>query len=85
MKNLKIPKNLLQEIIEHSEREYPRECCGMVLGPENSPLELRRIRPCQNVQNRYHALDPVNFPRTAETAYFIDPKELLAIQKEIRE
>jgi len=33
----------------------------------------------QNIQNRLHALDPQTYPRTAEIAYAMDPKELEAV------
>lgn len=85
MKNLPIPSTLLQEIYTQAEREYPRECSGMIFGPVDKAGELTKLRPCKNVQDDYHAKDPKNFPRTAQTAYFIDPKELLAIQKEVRQ
>ena len=32
-----------------------------------------------------HYLNPAQFPRSAQTAYFIDPEDLLAVHKEIRE
>jgi proteasome lid subunit RPN8/RPN11 len=35
--------------------------------------------PCRNVQDELHAKDPIRHPRDARTAYFIDPKDLLAI------
>ena len=57
----------------------------MILGPKKQKGVLSKLRPCENVQDKYHALDSENFSRTAKTAYFIDPKELLAIQKELRE
>ncbi len=56
----------------------------MMLASKDFPDKLLEIRPCRNVQNEYHDKDPENFPRTAQTAYFMEPCELLAIQKEIR-
>ena len=79
-----MPREMLDLIFEQAQREYPHECCGMILGPSDRPGLFSRVRPCRNVQNEYHKLDPENFPRTAETAYFIAPEELLKIQKEIR-
>lgn len=76
---------MLKNIFDQAEREYPNECCGMIMGPLKSRDQLSRIRPCKNVQDDYHRKDPENFPRTAATAYFIDPRELLAIQRESRE
>ena len=84
MQALGIPISMLGPIIAQAEQEYPHECCGMIFGARAKGA-LTRVRPCANVQDKYHALDPKNFPRTATAAYFIDPKELLAIQKEMRE
>ena len=81
---LHVPKIILDEIHRQAVREYPNECCGMLFGPSLEPRKISRIRPCRNVQNEYHKKDPDNFPREAKTAFFIDPSELLAIQKEIR-
>ena len=61
-----------------AEVEYPAECCGVLLVREGSPGE-RLLLPCRNVQGELHAKDPVRHPRDARTAYFIDPKDLLAI------
>ena len=61
-----------------AEAEYPAECCGVLLVSQSSPSE-RVLMPCRNVQDELHAKDPVRHPRDARTAYFIDPKDLLAI------
>ena len=58
--------------------EYPSECCGVLLS-RGTPGSDRILMPCRNVQNELHAKDPVRHPRDARTAYFIDPKDLLAI------
>lgn len=81
---MKIPKEYLEAVCAQAETEYPRECCGMILGPREPKDAWSRLRPCRNVQDAYHGLDPENFPRTAKTAYFIEPRELLEIQKELR-
>jgi [CysO sulfur-carrier protein]-S-L-cysteine hydrolase len=39
----------------------------------------RALMPCRNIQDELHAQDPVRHPRNSRTAYFIDPKDLLAI------
>jgi len=82
---IRIPVEILKQIFDQARREYPRECCGMILGARKKKGELSRIRPCHNIQDEYHERDPENFPRTAKTAYFIAPQELLKIQKEMRE
>jgi len=84
MNNFSVPEKLLNEITAQASREYPHECCGMILGPADAPDSLTRLRPCRNAQDQFHNMDPVRFPRTARTAYFIDPNEHLAIEKELR-
>ncbi len=66
----------LAAIRRQAEREYPAECCGVVLVRE-APAE-RRLLPCRNVQDAKHAEDPGRFPRTARTAYFMDPTDINA-------
>ena len=84
MKKTGIPDSYLRAIFEQAEREYPNECCGIILGRTETLDKLTRLKPCRNVQDEYHKKDPENFPRTAAHAYFIEPKELLLIQKETR-
>ncbi|MBG87762.1 MAG: hypothetical protein CMO80_12780 [Verrucomicrobiales bacterium] len=78
-----LPKNLLAEVSSHAEREYPNECCGMILVERDSGDW--RVRACENAQDRYHAIDPNQFPRTSMNAYFFDSKEVVAIDRELRE
>ena len=79
---IEIPKDMLEQVYAHAIEEYPAECCGMVFGSKNENA-LTRVRTCVNAQDKYHALDPETFPRKAKTAYFIEPIELLAIEKEL--
>lgn len=67
-----------------AERDYPNETCGILTGPKDFKDRVTKLYPCRNVQDEYHAQDPVSFPRTAATAYFIAPSDLLKIQKEAR-
>jgi len=68
----------------HAEQAYPNECCGLMLRSRSDQTAPLRLRKCTNAQDSYHRLDPVSFPRTARNAYFIDPKELLEIERERR-
>ena len=83
--SVSIPPEYFQKIRFQSERDYPNEACGILVGPKDRKELVTGIYPCQNVQDQYHTQDPVSFPRTARTAYFIDPRDLLRIQKEARE
>lgn len=82
--SVSIPPGYLEKIRIQAQRDYPRETCGILIGPKNQKEQVVGIYPCRNVQDKYHAEDPVSFPRDSRTAYFIDPRDLLAIQKEAR-
>lgn len=83
MKMPSIPENFLKSIFQQAEQEYPEECCGLILG--NCGREnFSRIKAVKNAQEKYHTQDPVQFPRSARQAYFMEPKELLLLQKELR-
>lgn len=66
-------------LIDHLERAHPNEGCGVILRDARGEL---RVRPMANAQDRYHARDPENFPRTSRTAYLFDPREWLAVSEE---
>ncbi|HME94664.1 MAG TPA: M67 family metallopeptidase [Methylomirabilota bacterium] len=68
----------LQRVRAQAVTEYPAECCGVLL-ERTSPEPDRLLMPCRNIQDELHAKDPVRHSRDSRTAYFIDPKDLLAI------
>ncbi|GIW40901.1 MAG: hypothetical protein KatS3mg076_1478 [Candidatus Binatia bacterium] len=72
MKELVLDESSRSEIEEHARACYPEECCGIVV-EKAGRLEVVRVT---NVQNEYHARDPVTFPRTARTAYKMGPEAL---------
>lgn len=82
--SVSIPPHYLEKIRLQAERDCPNETCGILIGPKNQKDRVTGIYPCRNVQDEYHALEPVSFPRTAKTAYFIDPAELIRIHRENR-
>jgi proteasome lid subunit RPN8/RPN11 len=67
----------LAAIQAHAGAEYPAECCGVVLVRRGAGE--RRLLACRNIQDELHARDPGRFPRTARTAYYIAPEQLLEI------
>ncbi len=83
MKKFFLPQSFLQAVFRHAEQEYPKECCGVILG-HCGKKDFSRVKPVQNAQDKYHRQDPLHFPRLAGQAYFMDPKELLLLQKELR-
>jgi len=74
-------KEHLEEIHRHAIEEYPYECCGIVIG-KPGPAGEHILYRCTNIQNRLHQKDPATFTRDARTAFYIDPKELMAILRE---
>jgi proteasome lid subunit RPN8/RPN11 len=67
-----LPRALLEAIFRHARSTFPNECCGFVLGWGSAAEHVE----CENWQDRYHAIDPETFPRTAETAYTFGGKDL---------
>ena len=73
---------VLEEIYTHARETYPEECCGFLIGPSDSAF-IEEVRRCVNEQNRYHALDPERFPRTARIAYYLGGKDLRFLMQSI--
>lgn len=62
-------------LLRHLEQAAPNEGCGVILtGPGGHTLV-----PMENAYDRYRAVDPEGFPRTARTAYFFDPREWMRV------
>jgi proteasome lid subunit RPN8/RPN11 len=61
-----IPRTIISKLIEHALLEDPNECCGLLLGKENTVLNIEN---CNNVHS------------SPKTRYTIDPKDLLIAEK----
>lgn len=61
----------------HAERQYPNECCGVIIGDAADPSKSEVIS-CTNIQHELKEKYPHLYSRDADTGYFIDPKELKA-------
>jgi [CysO sulfur-carrier protein]-S-L-cysteine hydrolase len=85
MKPVSIRKTTFEQIVAHSEREFPFECCGFIIGGDSAAGEdaIEEVRPIANIQNRRHAEDPATFTRDARTAFLMEPREHLAVMNEI--
>ena len=53
----------------HALSDYPDECCGLVLRDADGNAS---VVTCENIQDKLHARDPEEHPRTARTAYRMD-------------
>ena len=77
MNLLRLSRAVYDEIRKHGEATYPHECCGVMLGnidPDANQREVIASVRCGNTR-----LDSPN------NRYNIDPKELIAAQKQARE
>lgn len=78
---IRLTRQSLAAIEEHAARAYPNECCGAVIGDEAD----ESVRPIRNIQDELHREDPQQHPRDARIAYFMDPKELGALLREVEQ
>ncbi len=85
MTNPRISRANLDRIIAQAEREFPYECCGFVIGSGADGAAQQEVRPITNIQNGKHREDPSGFPRDARTAFLMDPREHLAVMREVDE
>jgi proteasome lid subunit RPN8/RPN11 len=59
-------------MIEHAEKTYPSECCGLLIGLDGEERRVVESRPCQNASlNKAHA------------RYKINPLTILETEKEL--
>jgi [CysO sulfur-carrier protein]-S-L-cysteine hydrolase len=91
---LKIPQQILDEMIAHARELDPFECCGLLAGTNGSVSRQYRITNTvakdaravevfdgADVKQLGHLPDSTK----AEVAYFMDPKEMLAAFKDMRQ
>jgi proteasome lid subunit RPN8/RPN11 len=69
---LRISREVLASIEAHALECYPNESCGFVIGPAADIAELDEAVREVNEADKYHALDPERFPRTARTYFKIN-------------
>src|SRR5262245_5920680 len=68
--DVRIDAASFDEIRAHAVEAYPHECCGIIV-ERNGREEVVRVT---NLQDELHEKDPVQFPRTATTAYTMGPE-----------
>jgi proteasome lid subunit RPN8/RPN11 len=73
-----IPDPVLTELVRHLSAALPDEGCAVLLAREDQV----RLVPMENAQRRHHTRDPDAFPRTARTAFSLDPRAWLDLLRE---
>jgi len=69
---LRIVRSVLDEIERHALEDYPSESCGFVAGPADDAALLDEASREINEADKFHALDPVTFPRTSKMYFKIN-------------
>jgi len=70
---LTICQETLDQLAAHAVKHYPDEACGFLIG-EKGQSSVSEFIPVKNVYDDMHAKYPETYPRTAKTAYLIDPR-----------
>lgn len=89
MTQLTLPAHLLEQCYAHGRSAYPEEGCGVLSGPADDEGALDgaivgvvdTCHPLANIINQMHEEDPGRYPRTGKNAYFIDPGEMMRLDK----
>ncbi len=80
----------LESIRSHGRREYPSECCGMLLGrADGAAKEVSEVVPLKNLRldpARAQELLPLEDPdrESEKNRFLIDPLQQLRVEKEAR-
>ena len=80
----------LESIREHGAREYPSECCGVLLGKvDGVDKQVTEVVPLKNLRHdpaRAQELMPVDDPgrETERNRFLIDPLDQLRVEKDAR-
>ncbi len=73
MIKIKLSQNIKKNLYRHALEEYPKECCGFLIGTfQENNLICKQIKISKNIAD-----DPYNF-------FEIDPKDIINIQKKYR-
>ena len=81
---VRIARALLDDIEAHAREAYEaglenegfhegEEACGVIAGPSNDALLGDSVVRWPNLANKYHAMDPSEYPRTGRMYFLIDP------------
>ncbi len=87
---LKLNSILLEQIRQHGMRDYPNECCGILLGrASDNAKDVTEAIPLPNLRidgSAAQEILPVDDParETERNRFLIDPRDQLRVEKEAR-
>ena len=88
--SLQLTRHHLEAIRQHGVRDYPSECCGVLLGKaKGSEKEVAEVVPLKNLRHdagRAQELLPVDDPKqeTDRNRFLLDPLEQMRVEKDAR-
>ena len=87
---LKIDQQQVEAIRQHGVRDYPNECCGILLGhTDGDHKRVEEVVPLENLRSdpeRGQALLPLKSPgrESERNRYLIDPRDQIRVEKDAR-
>ena len=87
---LRIREDSLKAIRDHAARDYPSECCGILLGHANDEQRVvTEVVPLRNLRHdplRTQALLPLEEPgrESDRNRFLIDPQDQVRVEKDAR-
>ena len=72
---IEIPPAVVATMRMHAFAGYPGECCGLLFAPVSSD-QVSRALGMENLQDRLHALDPVEHPRTSRNGFQLNARKM---------
>jgi proteasome lid subunit RPN8/RPN11 len=72
---LRVTRAVIDRVAEHARTSYQadEEACGYLSGPGETPGLCDEAVGLPNLANKYHAMDPENYPRTGRMYFLVDP------------
>ena len=63
---------------------YPGECCGLLFARADDLSSDTAVRaaPLDNLADRFHAMDPIEYPRTSRDAFMVNEAKLAKAVRE---
>ena len=78
---VEIPNSVITQIQNQAFATYPAECCGLLFAKTGSET-VTRCFALENIADRFHAMDPVEYPRSSRDAFMVNELKLTKAVKE---